>query len=147
MMEETWNKNNLWRLLTSEEEANVSLARQILKGVPFVLAKEMMMKSDLYWRVNRIFYDSLTILTRYEENSEEEYAKGKLNGFVTEDYLGAENEKLKNAWIRFEDIMDYHTQKTNDQHIQTILRWRVLHNVRAYTKEDAEYLQTLTLNN
>ena len=135
MMQETWNKENLWRLLTSEEEANVGLARQILNGVPFVLAKEMMMKSDLYWRVKRIFYDSLTILIRHEEQEEE--------GFTTENYLGAENEKLKNAWIRFEDIVGYHHQKLNDQQIQRILRWRVLHNVRAYTKEDEAFLANI----
>ncbi len=135
MTQETWNKENLWRLLTSEEEANVGLARQILNGVPFVMAKEMMMKSDLYWRVKRIFYDSLTILTRHEEQEDEE--------FTTENYLGAENEKLKNDWIRFEDILDYHNQKTNDQQIQDILRWRVFNNVWAYTKEDAAFLQQL----
>ncbi|OJJ19166.1 hypothetical protein BKI52_20350 [marine bacterium AO1-C] len=135
MIQESWNKENLWRLLTSEEEANVGLARQILNGVPFVMAKEMMMKSDLYWRVKRIFYDSLTILIRHEEQGEEE--------FTTENYLGVENEKLKNYWIRFEDILDYRNQKINDPQIQHILRWRVFNNVRAYTKEDAAFLQQL----
>ena len=133
--QENWPKENLWRLLTSEEEANVGLARQLLNGVPFVLAKEMMMKSDLYWRVKRIFYDSLTILTRHEEQGE--------GAFTTESYLGIENEKLKNDWIRFEDILDYHHQKINDQQIQHILRWRVFNNVRAYTKEDAAFFNQM----
>lgn len=132
MQDKKWNKDNLWRLLTSEDEANVLLARQVLKGVPFVLAKEMMMKSNLYQRVQRIFYDSVTILARYEEDEDEE--------FITERYLGAENEKLKNYWIRFEDIMHYHLRKIDDARVQYILKWRIFHNVRAYTKEDEVFL-------
>lgn len=124
----TWNKENLWQLLTSEDKANVTLARQMLKGVPFVLAKELITKSELYWRLKRIFYDSLVVLARCEEHEAEEFA--------TEDYLGAESEALKNYWIRFEDIMDYHQQKLNDIQLRQLLRWRVWHNVPAYTKED-----------
>lgn len=131
-----WNKDNLWRLLTSEDEAYVALARQMLKGVPFALAREMMSKSDLYWRVKRIFYDSLMILERCEEREEE--------NFMTESYLGAENEELKNYWIRFEEIMNYHLQKLNDEQIRQKLKWRIFHNVRAYTKEDEKQL---TVNN
>ncbi|EAY30122.1 hypothetical protein [Microscilla marina] len=132
----TWDKENLWRLLTSEDDANVTLARQMLKGVPFGLAKEMMIKSELYWRVKRIFYDSLVILERCEKQGTDE--------FVTEDYLGTESEALKNYWIRFEDIINYHQQKLNDRQIRQLLRWRILHNVRAYTKEDEIYV---ALNN
>ncbi len=124
----TWNKENLWQLLTSEDEANVALARQMLKGVPFVLAKELITKSELYWRLKRIFYDSLVVLARCEEHEAEEFA--------TEDFLGAESEALKNYWIRFEDIMAYHQQKLSDTQLRQLLRWRVWHNVPAYTKED-----------
>lgn len=130
----TWNKENLWQLLTSEDEANVMLARQMLKGVPFVLAKEMITKSELYWRIKRIFYDSLVVLARCEEYEAEEFA--------TEDYLGTESEALKNCWIRFEDIMDYHQQRLNDAQLRQLLRWRVWHNVRAYTKEDEVFLHS-----